>query len=368
MSDLMARLKAASTAGYAEILSKSSLMNARDVIRTRVPALNIALSGELDGGLSSGLTVIAGPSRHFKSNLGLIMVSSYLKKYPDATCVFLDTEFGITKAYLKSMGIDPERVLHVQCESVERMKFEMANQLKALREAKKAKKASDEPDRVVFFIDSIGNAASIKEIEDAENESNKADMTRAKQLKSLFRIVTPYFTTLDIPCVAINHTYETQEMFSKTVMSGGTGIMYSANNVIIVGRQQEKDGKDLIGYNFILNVEKSRYVKEKSKIPLQVTFEGGINTFSGLLDLGLEIGMVSKPSNGWFSRAVSFDADTGEITYEETKARRDATDSVDWWKPLFQMPAFHDAVRKRFKLGEGAAADPEKDLSEELYG
>lgn len=210
-------LKSASTAGYAEVLSESAMLNNRDIIRTRIPAINIALSGDMLGGLSSGLTFIAGPSRHFKSNIGLVLVAAYLKKYEDAVCIFIDTEFGITKGYLRSMGVDPSRVLHVKCENIEQMKFEMANQLKALREKKKKRQKF----HVMFFIDSVGNAASLKEVEDAEKEKSAADMTRAKQLKSLFRIVTPFFTTLDIPCVAINHSYMTQELYSKTVMSGG---------------------------------------------------------------------------------------------------------------------------------------------------
>lgn len=221
MSDLIKSITKSSTSGYSKVLSESNFMFEKEVTRTPVPAINIALSGEVDGGLTSGVTVLAGPSKHFKSNLGLVCVASYLRKYPDAVCVFIDTEFGITPAYLKSQGVDPNRVIHVQCESVEAMKFEMANQLKDLKERAKDKKKNDEQDRVIFFIDSVGNVASKKEVEDAENEKSVADMSRAKQLKSLFRIITPYFTMLNIPCVAINHSYQTQEMFSKTVMSGG---------------------------------------------------------------------------------------------------------------------------------------------------
>ena len=90
------------------------------------------------------------------------------------------------------------------------------------------------------MIDSIGNLASKKEVEDAENEKSVADMTRAKSLKSLFRIVTPHLTTKNIPCLAINHIYMTQEMYSKPIVSGGTGIYYSANQIFIISKSQEK--------------------------------------------------------------------------------------------------------------------------------
>jgi len=54
-----------------------------------------------------------------------------------------------------------------------------------------------------------------------------------------------------------------QALYPKTIMSGGTGPMYSANTVFFIGKQQEKDGTEVVGYNFIINVEKSRYVREK---------------------------------------------------------------------------------------------------------
>ncbi|CAL9975744.1 DNA repair protein [Vibrio phage D479] len=339
---LMDRMKKSSTSGYAKVLSNSELMHKKDQVRTSIPALNLALSGEIDGGLTSGITLFAGPSKHFKTLLGWITVRSFLNKYDDGVCVFLDTEFGTTPDYLKSQGIDPDRVLHIQCENVEQMKFELANQLEEVKRE----------DRVIFFIDSVGNVASKKEVEDAQNQKSVADMSRAKQLKSMFRIATPYCTTRDLPIVAINHTYETQEMFSKTVMSGGTGPMYSADTVIILGKQQEKDGKELVGYNFIMNIEKSRYVKEKSKIPLQVTYEKGVNVFSGLMDIALDLGWVHKPNNRSYQVVLGYDEETGEMLLDEKKWYRKDTDCAMFWKPLITNPEFREAVKGHFSLGQ----------------
>ena len=106
-------------------------------------------------------------------------------------------------------------------------------------------------------------------------------------------------TIKDIPAVVINHTYKEIGLYPKDIVSGGTGIYYSADNIFIIGRQQEKQGADVVGYNFIINVEKSRFVREKSKIPVEVKFDGGISKWSGLLDMALESGHVVKPSNGY---------------------------------------------------------------------
>ncbi len=109
--------------------------------------------------------------------------------------------------------------------------------------------------------------------------------------------------------------------------------------------EQEKEGTDVIGYNFIVNVEKSRFVREKSKIPVEVTFEGGISTWSGLLDVAIEGKFVVKPSNGWYSKV---DPATGEV--EEKKYRVKDTYTKDFWMPILSSKAFRDYIEGRYKV------------------
>jgi hypothetical protein len=164
-------------------------------------------------------------------------------------------------------------------------------------------------------------------------------MSRAKQLKSLFRMVTPHLTIKDIPMIVVNHTYKEMGLFPKDVVSGGTGVYYSADNIYIIGRQQEKEGQELIGYNFIINVEKSRHVREKSKIPIEVSFEGGISQWSGLLDIAMEGGFVVKPSNGWYAHKGS-----------ETKYRQKDTYSKDFWMPIITNKEFRDYIKDQYQV------------------
>lgn len=335
MNELLQKLKKAGSIKTAEILSESSFFNAKDMIPTDTPALNVALSGRLDGGLTPGLTFLAGPSRHFKSMFGLIMVKAYMNKYPESVCLFVDSEFGITPEYISSVGIDVDRVLHIPIEHIEQLKFDIVKRLEEIQRG----------DKVVLFIDSIGNLASKKEVEDALDQKSVADMTRAKTLKSLFRIITPHFTTKDIPCIVVNHTYQEQTLYPKTIMSGGTGPMYSANQVFIIGKRQEKTGTEITGYDFIINVEKSRFVREKSKIPVTVRFDGGLSKWSGLLDMALDAKMVIKPSNGWYSRV---DPETGEV--EDKKFRIKETDTKDFWMPILTSSKFQDYVKSRYQI------------------
>ncbi len=174
-------------------------------------------------------------------------------------------------------------------------------------------------------------------------------MTRARQLKSLFRMVTPHLTIKNIPMVVVNHTYQTQEMYSKAVVSGGTGIYYSADNIFIIGRQQEKTDKTIDGYHFILNVEKSRYVKEKSKIPISVMWNGGINKWSGFLDLALEGGYVAKPKAGWYQVV---DRETGELVGQSFREANIESNS-EVWSGILKDTDFGAWIEQKFKIPIG---------------
>jgi RecA/RadA recombinase len=317
-------------------LDKSKLFSNKDMVTTPVPMINVALSGDPDGGLSSGLTVLAGPSKHFKTSFGLLMAAAYLDKYEDAVLLFYDSEFGSPQQYFESFGIDTSRVLHSPITNVEELKFDLVSQLEAI----------ERKDKVIIMIDSIGNLASKKELDDAMNEKSVADMSRAKALKGLFRMTTPYLTMRDIPLLAVNHTYQEIGLFPKAVVSGGTGIYYSSDNIWIIGRQQEKKGTEIMGYNFIINVEKSRFVREKSKIPIAVTWEGGIESYSGLLDVALDGGYVVKPTIGWYSKV---DKVTGEI--EDKKVRIAETLKESFWKPIFANTDFKAHIKKRYEVG-----------------
>ena len=142
--------------------------------------VNVALSGSVDGGLSSGLIVLAGPSKHFKTSFALMMAGAYLKKHKDAVMLFYDSEFGSPQAYFEQFEIDTSRVLHTPITNVEELKFDLIGQLEGM----------DRKDNVIVVIDSIGNLASKKEMEDTMNEKSVADMSRAKALKGLFRMTT----------------------------------------------------------------------------------------------------------------------------------------------------------------------------------
>ena len=464
---LLDRLKKNCRVKEADVLADSKFFGVKDLTSTPIPMLNVALSGSLDGGLTSGLTIFCGPSKHFKTMYSLIIAAAYLKKYKEAVLMFYDTEFGSPQTYFKSCGIPLDRVLHIPIKNIEEIKFDLINQLEQITRK----------ENVIIIIDSIGNISSKKELDDAISENSAADMSRAKALKGLFRMITPYLTINDIPMIAINHSYNTQEIFSKQVMSGGcfkegtlikmadgsnkaineikvgefvitrdgpravsyiwnpdtleegnpecleltfsdcskytcsythpfsvngewvqaqdlvagnilntidnsivcfckfspvgkkivyditvsgnheytlsngvvvsnTGPYYSASTIFFVGRQQDKSGTEIQGYHFILNVEKSRYVKEKSKIPISVSWENGIEKYSGLLDIAKELGFIICPKVGWYQafNPKTQTALTGNL-------RASATMNKEFWEDImFKSTDLAEAIKNHYTI------------------
>jgi hypothetical protein len=92
-------------------------------------------------------------------------------------------------------------------------------------------------------------------------------------------------------------------------------------------------------------VEKSRFVKEKSKIPISVSWDNGVDKTSGLLDMALDYGVISR-SGGWYQMV---DPETGEV--DDKKFREKETRTSEFWKDLLADSKFNDFLKKKYRVG-----------------
>lgn len=334
MNSLISKIIKSSNIQLASVYADSELINSSDEFApTSIPMLNVALSGKWNGGVPSGITILAGPSRMGKTFIGLIFVKAYLDKYPDSVCIFLDSEFGAGKAYFERLKIDTTRIIHIPLTNIEEAKFAITGIYDKLSRGEK----------VITFFDSIGNIASKKELDDAIDGKSVQDMSRAKQIKSFFRIITPYINLLNIPFIGINHTYQTTDFFPQQVMGGGTGPMYTANNVLFMSKSKDKDGKELTGFDFKLKVEKSRFIREGSTFTMNANFENGIDKYSDLFEFALENNFIISPTKGFYQKAEKYN--------DIKKYRRaDFERNDEIWKDIIEDNEFILAYEKQYKL------------------
>jgi len=318
---------------------KSTIINSKyyndnEVIPFDAPILNLACNGSLHGGLPAGILMIAAPPKHFKSSLMIQAMQGFQKKYSkeENLIIFYDSEFGTPDEYFVTAGVDVslEKFDRRPVLSVEEFRSDIANLLEGIEQG----------DRILICLDSLGMLPSSKEIKDAKEESEKADMTRAKVIKSVFRIVNPQLSLKGIPMIVINHTYQTMDMYPEEVAGGGRGAQYAGHTLWNMGKRMIKEGGELTGHDFVVRAKFSRYVREKSEFPITVSYEDGIKKYSGLFDLAFDNGFIKSEKQGWYI-----------VPHKDKACRRaELEEDATFMESLLADKGFCDTVESRYKL------------------
>lgn len=301
-----------------EIISIEDFEKEKTFISTGVHALDALLSKSiLSGGIPNNkITIIAGPKQTGKSFISLNIARNAQKM--GYNIVWIDTEFSIEKSDFDMYGIDTsnsDNFMLIRTNIVEKIKMFMMSFLDALQ---KLKDSGTDVSKTIFFLDSIGMLSSEKEKEDTLKLNIKQDMTRAKQIKSLVRLITNDLGYLNIPLVATNHVYLTQDMFPQTIMSGGEGLYYAASTILFLSdaklKTGEEDEMDLGRSGSVITAKaaKNRMAKPK-KIKFEIDYSKGINPYKGL-SLFCTYENFEKVGIGKVKKVI--DKSTGEITYQ----------------------------------------------------
>ena len=332
-----------------DIITIEELDKEKKFISTGIHILDGLLSKSiLKGGIPTNkITIIAGPKQTGKSFLSLnIARNAQLKGY---NIVWIDTEFSIEKSDFEMYGIDTKdknKFLLLRTNIVEKIKMFMISFLDALQ---KLRDDGMDVSKTIIFLDSIGMLASEKEKNDVLSLRNKQDMTRAKQIKSLVRLITNDLGYLNIPLVATNHTYLTMDMFPQTIMSGGEGLYYAASVILLLSDAKLKTGNedelDLNRSGSIITAKsaKNRLAKPK-KVKFEIDFTKGINPYKGL-DFFCSFENFDKLGVAKVKKVL--DKSTGEITYEpSTRWFVKHLDKSLTEKQLYNRKVFTPAVLK----------------------
>lgn len=145
------------------------------------------------------------------------------------------------------------------------------------------------------------------------------------------------------------------------VVTHNTGIYYSANQIFIISKSQEKDGDQLAGFKFTINIEKSRYVREKAKLPFTVLYNSGVQKWSALFELAQESGHIVKPKMGWYAIV---DQETGEMSAKNYRAK-DIESNDEFFEKLIKDEKFIEFVEKKYKLSGNQQPETQTDELED---
>lgn len=179
--------------------------------------LNLCMTGSLFGGIPNNRAVeLMGPSGVGKTFVMLSALRNAQKM--GYYSYWYDSENAVDKKLMESFGIDTSKVWYEPCNTVESFRTSVTNLTGKLIDAQRSGKSIP---KVMVFLDSIGNLGTVKEVTDAESGSLKEDMTRAKRIKSLFRILMTRMAEVKIPFIYSNHVYKTTDFMAAWKGSGG---------------------------------------------------------------------------------------------------------------------------------------------------
>jgi RecA/RadA recombinase len=333
--ELLKKILKVSKIKETSLLSESEIYNNETFVPSKIPCLNLYLSGNFDGGLAGNHLMIAGEPSSFKSMIGLILLKTYLDFYEDGIAIFYDSEKGITKDYLKSLGINSERVVIKPFYTLEQLRNDLIGTLEELNSG----------DHVIILIDSVTASSSSNEIKSSLEGKETVDMQRAKVVKSVFRQATTYVSFKKIPLISINHIYTDlgNQYNHDGVVSGGKGGMYSCTACLLIKKLKGEKGEG--GFDFRIKVKKSRYVKEELNFLLNIPEDGKLRRLSGLFELALDYGYIVQ-SGAWYE--VPSVSDYSEKKYRKAELRY----NKDLWHKIFTETDFKEKIENAVKVSQ----------------
>ena len=254
--------------------------------------LNAALSGSLYGGIPDNkITAFAGESATGKTFFVLSAVREFLNSDPDAVVVYYDTEAAVTRDMMESRGIDANRVIVAEPQTIQQFKTHALKMLDAYDERKKNNAAP----KMMVVLDSLGMMSTNKELEDSTEGKDVRDMTKSQVIKATFRVLTLKLAKVKVPLLVTNHIYEVVGAYMPTKeMGGGTGLKYAASSTVFLGKKKERDGKEQVGNIIKVRMHKSRFTKENSQVELLLNFKTGLHKWYGVLEFAAEHGIVER--------------------------------------------------------------------------
>lgn len=253
--------------------------------------LNAAMSGSLYGGVPNNkITAFAGESATGKTFFVLGVLKKFLDDNPDGGVIYFDTEAAVTKDMMETRGIDVNRVVISEPQSIEEFRTNAVRMLTSYLDSK------DQPP-MMMVLDSLGMLSSAKELEDVESGKQTRDMTKSQLLRGTFRVLSLKLAKANVPLLVTNHVYDVIGSYIPTKeISGGSGLKYAASSIAMLTKKKDKDGTDVVGNIIKVTMHKSRFTKENKKVEVKLSYDKGLDRYYGLLDLAEKYDIIKKVS------------------------------------------------------------------------
>jgi len=310
-----------------------------DVIPTGSIALDLALGV---GGVPRGrVTEIYGPESSGKTTLCLHIIANAQRT--GGYAAFVDAEHALDRAYAARLGVDTNNLLISQPDTGE--------QALEIVDALVRSNALD-----VVVIDSVAALTPRAEIEGEMGDTHVG--LQARLMSQAMRKLTSAISSSNTSVIFTNQLREkVGVMFGNPeTTSGGKALKFYASVRLDIRRTDSiKQGQDVMGSRTRVRVVKNKVAPPFRVAEFDIMYSEGISREGGLIDLGLEMGLVKK-SGAWFNVG---DIRLGQGRENAKEFLRQNSDVAS---------AIEEQIRGNmasFKIGEVASEEEEDTLEEE---
>lgn len=320
------------------IMAEETLSNTTDWIPTGSLALNGLLSGDINRGIANNkIIAFAGENGTGKTFLVLEIAKEAIKKGYEI--IYFDSENSTENEMVVKRGIDSTKIAYLPIDTVENFRDQIVKIVNDYNDNSDA----DKP-KLMIILDSLGNLSTKKELADVESGSEKKDMTRSQVIKSIFRVLSLKLAKAKIPLLMTNHTYADMGSFiPRQIMSGGSGLKYSASSIIHLTKSKAKDkNKNVCGFYFRCVTVKNRFCKPDAVVKIYLDFKDGLHKFYGLQEYGSPV--LEKASRGW-------------TLNDEAISENNLFNKLDWSTSQGLLETCGNAIHKSFAFGGADEAD-----------
>jgi recombination protein RecA len=325
---------------------KGAIMKLGDVSKIQVeviPTGSIALDLALGvGGIPRGrITEIYGPESSGKTTLCLHVIASAQRA--GGYAAFVDAEHALDRAYAARLGVDTTNLLISQPDTGE--------QALEIVDALVRSNALD-----VVVIDSVAALTPRAEIEGEMGDAHVG--LQARLMSQAMRKLTSAISSSNTSVVFTNQLREkVGVMFGNPeTTSGGKALKFYASVRLDIRRTDSiKQGQDVMGSRTRVRVVKNKVAPPFRVAEFDIMYSEGISREGGLIDLGLEMGLVKK-SGAWFN--------VGDIRLGQ--GRENAKEYLRQNSDV--AAAIEEQIRGNmasFKIGEVTGVEEEDSLDEE---